>query len=323
MSIKIGFHASHEQFSPRELLELAKRAEGAGFDALFCSDHISPWGERQGHSGFSFAWIAAALAQTSLPARMICCPYGRYHPTTVAQAAVTLEDMFPRRFGIALGSGQNLNEHVVGRPWPKKTTRQELLKRSYEIVVALLEGKTVHDPSGILPVDEAKIFGVPPTSPPVFVAAVTEDTARFAGEFAAGLLTTSRPYSEAVSTASSFRGKTNRPLWMKVGLSFAATEEKALSQAHLEWGNAAFPNHVLTEVKTTSDFDEMGRSTRPEELRKYLRVSSDLEQHIAWLADDIRAGYEEIFVHNVGPNQREFVDVFGAKVLPALRKISA
>lgn len=319
-SCLIGYHASHEQFSPRLLLELAQKAETAGFKALFSSDHFHPWSEQQGHSGFSFAWLAAALQATSLPARSICCPFGRYHPAVVAQAAATLAEMFEGRYALAIGSGQALNEHITGEPWPLKSARNAKLAASADIIRELWSGATVSRTAPIC-VEEARLFTRPKTAPLLLGAAVTDETAAWLGSWADGLLTTSRPPEAAAKMIKAFRfaGGSNKPLFLKVGLSYARTEEAALANAHAQWRNAAFPNTVLTEVRTTAQFDELGKKVRPEDMRESLRISADLDQHIRWLKDDIAAGFSEIYLHNVGANQEEFIADFGRYVLPALK----
>ena len=153
---KIGFHASHEQFAPSRLVQCAQRAERAGFGALFSSDHFHPWSERQGESGFSFAFMGAAMQATQLPARMICCPGGRYHPAIVAQATATLAEMFEGRFWLAIGSGQALNERITGDAWPAKRLRNERLLECAHILRALWAGETVTH-YGLFKVEEAKL----------------------------------------------------------------------------------------------------------------------------------------------------------------------
>src|SRR5688572_26360512 len=126
-AVEIFYHASHEQFPPSELLQLAKMAELAGFDGVHSSDHFHPWSERQGQSGFSFSWIAAAMQATHLPFSMVCAPGQRYHPAIVAQAIATLAEMFPGRFSVELGSGEALNESITGDVWPQKEERNARL----------------------------------------------------------------------------------------------------------------------------------------------------------------------------------------------------
>lgn len=318
---RIGFHASHEQFAPSRLLELAQRAEAAGFEVLFSSDHFHPWSTRQGQSGFSFAWLAAALQATSLPARSICCPFGRYHPAVVAQAAATLAEMFEGRYALALGSGQALNEHITGQSWPVKSARNEKLAASADIIRALWRGETVSRTDAIA-VEDATLFTRPKSTPLLLGAAVTDETAAWLGAWADGLLTTSRPPEDTARIIKAFRfaGGTSKPVYLKVGLSYARTEAEALAQAHAQWGNCAFANSVLTEIRTTAEFDEIGKKVRPEDLREGIRVSADLDQHIRWIQADIAAGFSEIFLHNVGPNQEEFIAAFGRHVLPALNR---
>lgn len=139
----IGPHASHELFSPGELLRMVQAAEQAGFGAAMCSDHFHPWTERQGQSGYAWAWLGAALQATRLPFGVVCSPGQRYHPAIIAQAAATLGSMYPGRFWVAFGTGQNLNEHITGAPWPSKPERQERLLEAVGVVRALWAGETV------------------------------------------------------------------------------------------------------------------------------------------------------------------------------------
>src|SRR5690606_4441368 len=141
--MKISYHASHEQYPPSELLEYVRLAEDAGFEGVLSSDHFLPWLEENGHSGFSFSWLGAAMQATRIPFGMVCAPGDRYHPAIVAQAAATLAEMFPGRFWMALGSGEALNEHVTGAPWPSKEVRRSRLKECVQVMRSLFRGETV------------------------------------------------------------------------------------------------------------------------------------------------------------------------------------
>ena len=150
----VGFHASHEQLSPAALLTAVQAAEAAGFQAAMCSDHLAPWSERQGESGHAWSWLGAAMQATSLPFGVVTAPGQRYHPAITAQAIATLGDLFPGRFWAALGSGEALNEHVTGDPWPSKADRDARLLECVEVIRALLRGEEVtHD--GLVRVDRA------------------------------------------------------------------------------------------------------------------------------------------------------------------------
>jgi G6PDH family F420-dependent oxidoreductase len=176
-----GFHASHEQLPPDELLVALRHAAEVGFTAGMCSDHFAPWSERQGHSGYAWAWLGAALATTALPMGVVTAPGQRYHPAITAQAAATLEQMHPGRFWLALGSGQALNEHITGERWPAKEERLLRLEECVAVLRALFDGETVtHD--GRVRVDRARLWSRPATPPPLLAAAVTPPTAARAAD---------------------------------------------------------------------------------------------------------------------------------------------
>src|SRR3712207_662078 len=188
----IGFHNSHEQIHPAELLKAVQHAEEVGFTAAMCSDHFAPWNPNQGHSGFAWSWLGAALATTSLPFGAVNAPGQRYHPAIVAQAIATLGAMFPGRFWVALGSGEAMNEHITGDPWPRKDVRDARLRECVEIIRALLAGEEVtHD--GLVTVDRARIWSLPEEPPALIGPAVTPARAGRHAAWAAGLVTPNQP----------------------------------------------------------------------------------------------------------------------------------
>jgi coenzyme F420-dependent glucose-6-phosphate dehydrogenase len=315
----IGYHASHEQFAPSTLVRLLQTAESAGFDCFFSSDHFHPWSEAQGHSGFSWSWMGAALQATGLPGAMICCPGYRQHPAVVAQAGATLAEMFPGRFWLALGSGQALNERITGLPWPPKDLRNARLLECAEIIKALWKGETVTH-RGLVTVEEAKVYTRPEIAPLLVGAAVTTATARWLGSWADGLITTSRPPEALREIVDAFcdGGGVGKPLYLKVGLSYARTTEKARMNAHSQWRSVTFPNHLLTELRTPAEFDAAGERVRPEDMDQNIRISGSLNEHLDWLEKDAEIGFSQILLHNIGTNQEEFIEAFGEKVLPML-----
>lgn len=313
----IGYHASHEQFSPSELLRYVKLAEEAGFTSVNCSDHFHPWSERQGQSGFAFAWLGAAMMNSSLPFGVVCTPGYRYHPAVVAQAAATLSEMFPHRFWISLGSGEALNERITGEKWPLKPERNERLRECSDIIRRLLSGQTVTH-SGRITVEHARLYTLPATPPLVLGAAVTKETAAWMGSWADGLITVHKPFEELKEVVDAFRsnGGKGKPLYLKVQLSYAATEEEALHGAWDQWRTNIFHSSVLGDLWQVAQFDELGKFVQPEELRQMVRISSNLQQHINWIKQDMELGFERIILHNVNRQQEEFIKVFGEKVLP-------
>jgi len=317
---RIGFHCSHEQFPPSELLGLVQSAEGAGFHCAMSSDHFRPWSEAQGHSGFAWAFLGAAMQATRLPFGVISAPGYRYHPAIIAQGAATLAEMFPRRFWLALGSGQRLNEDLTGLPWPEKAERNARLRECAEVIRALLDGETVTHRGRVTLVD-AKLYTRPQQRPLLLGAAVTEATAEFVGSWADGLLTVSAEPEALKPVIEAFRrgGGEGKPLFMQVGLNWAPSEDEALAGAHEQWRTNVLGGEVNWELRSPKDFETATRFVRPDDMRGSLLVSSDFGQHAAWLARYLELGFEELQLHQVDRNQRRFIEAFGGHVLPQLR----
>ncbi|CAN5317283.1 TIGR03885 family FMN-dependent LLM class oxidoreductase [soil metagenome] len=315
----IGYHASHEQFAPGDLLDYVQLAQQAGFEAGMCSDHSMPWSERQGQSGFSFAWLGAALQATDLSYGVVCSPGQRHHPAIVAQAAATLSSMFPARFWIALGSGQLMNEHITGDRWPSKPERQERLRECVDIIRALLAGDTVSH-RGLVRVDEAKLWTRPDDPPQLIGAAISPATAEWIGGWADGLITVAKQRNALEETIDAFRrgGGENKPMYLQAQVSWADSDAAARRQAHDQWRTNIFPSNVQTELRMPADFDAAAAHLREEDLEGSIRVSADLERHVEWLRGDVELGFAGIYLHNVGRNQEAFIEAFGHHVLPHL-----
>lgn len=316
----IGFHASHELYPPGELLRNVQRAERAGFQAAMCSDHFHPWTERQDDSGFAWAWLGAAMQATALPFGVVNSPGQRYHPAIVAQAAATLATMFPGRFWVALGTGQNLNEHITGDPWPPKPERRARLREAVEIIRALWAGETVTYEGRWVRVHDARLYSLPETSPLIYGAALTAETAGWVGSWADGLITVGGEPDTLRTTIEAFRrgGGVGKPMAVQVALSWAEDEGEALRAAHRNWPIAVVDLAKNQDLPTPRDFDRETARTRPEDLRGKLRISADLDRHVEWLRQDIELGFDAIYLHHVGPDPAAFIDAFGGHVLPEL-----
>lgn len=317
--LKIGYHASHEQFKPGTLLNYALLAQQAGFTAVSCSDHFHPWSPRQGESGFAWSWLGAALQATSLTFGVVNAPGQRYHPAIIAQAAATLAEMFPDRFWMAVGTGQALNEHITGDKWPAKADRNARLKECVDVIRALWNGEKVNH-KGLVTVEDAMLYTRPTVKPLLFGAAVTSETAEWVGGWADGLLTISQPNETLQKVVEAFRrgGGEGKPMYLKVQLSYAQTEAAARQGAHEQWRSNIFPNSVLTELRTPEQFDAAGQFVDLSAVDKMVRISADLRQHLSWLRQDIALGFEQIFLHNVNLDQQRFIENFGRSILPEL-----
>ena len=314
-----GYHASHEQFSPKALLHYVALAEKEGFSCISCSDHFHPWSERQGQSGFSFAWLGAAMNVSLLPFGVVCAPGQRYHPAIIAQAAATLQQMFPSRFWMALGSGEALNECITGDIWPGKEERNKRLLESVQVIKNLFSGEriTYH---GRIKIEQARLYTLPEIPPLILGAALTVPTARWMGSWADGLITAHRPFEELKEIVDAFRnnGGHGKPVYLKLQLSYARNEREAMEGAYDQWRNNVLPGLVLAEISRVEQFDELGKHVQPEELRETVCISSNLQTHIEWIKKDIELGFKKIFLHNVNRQQELFIHEFGRKVLPQL-----
>lgn len=314
---KIGYHASHEQYRPSRLLGYVQAAEQAGFDAAMCSDHFHPWSERQAESGFAWSWLGAAMQATALPFGVVNAPGQRYHPAIVAQAAATLAEMFDGRFWIAVGSGQNLNEHITGDRWPTKEERNERLLEAVNVMRALWQGESVTH-HGRFVVEEAKLYTRPARPPRVIGAAITPETAQWVASWADGLITIGKPIEVLHEVADAFRtgGGTGKPMMLQVQLAYAPTDEEAERAAFEQWRTNIFDSGVLAALKMPREFDAVSEFVQPADLRGPVRVSADVEQQLEWLEQELDVGFDEVYLHNVHHDQEAFIRDFGARVLP-------
>lgn len=313
---QIGFHASHELYGPRELLELAKLAGHAGFDSVSCSDHFHPWSE-SGQSGYAWSWLGAALESVPLSFGTVCAPGQRYHPAIIAQAAATLAQMYPQRFWIALGTGQNLNEHITGDRWLPKKQRQQRLSESVDIIRRLWTGELV-SAEGLVRVQDARLYSLPDVKPLIFGAAITDETAEWVGSWADGLLTVAKEPEDLAKTVAAFRrgGGDGKPMRLQSAISFDESDEIATLTAFRKWGMASLEVGEIQDVALPEEFDRRVVDHQPKEMRERLRISSDLEQHVEWIRSDFNLGFEAVYLHYVGADIREFIETFSSEVLP-------
>jgi coenzyme F420-dependent glucose-6-phosphate dehydrogenase len=316
----IGYHASHEQFAPSDLVRYVVAAEQAGFDCAKSSDHFHPWSERQGQSGFAWSWLGAAMSATGFGHGIISAPGYRYHPAVLAQAAATIGEMFPGRLWLALGSGEAINEAVTGEAWPEKPERNARLKECVDIIRALLAGEQVTH-RGRVRVIEAKLYSRPSQAIPLFGAAVTEATARFVGGWADGLLTLGGDIETVRKVVGAFReaGGEGKPVHIQHALSWAPTEDGALASALDQWSPVAVGGDAAWDLRRPRDFDQAARLVSGDDIRESVAVSADPGRHAAWLANLAELTPAAIHLHCVGRNQEEFIDMFGATVLPQLK----
>lgn len=317
--MRLGFHASHEQIAPSRLLADLQHAERAGFDMAMCSDHLSPWSVRQGHSGYAWSWLGAALATTDLELGCVCAPGVRYHPAVVAQKIATLAEMFPGRFWTALGSGEASNEHVTGDRWPPKEERTQRLEECVDVIRRLLAGEEVTH-HGRVTVDRARVWERPEVPPRLIGPAVSVASAARVAAWADGLVTINQPVEVLGDIVSAYRDAGGRgPLALQVHLSWAPTIEEAEAVALDQWRTNVFTEPVNWDTETAEAFDVMAEHVGIDGVRRAVEVSDDLSWHRDRIAELAAVGFDDVYLHFVGQEQDGFIDAFGEHVLPALR----
>lgn len=327
MTNYIGYAAMSEQFSPNDIVEFSKAAQDNGFTALMLSDHFHPWVPSQGQSPFAWALLGALGQATNLRFGTGVTPPGwRYHPAILAQAAATLEAMYPGRFYLGLGAGEAVNEHITGQYWPEPVTRLEMLAEAIEIIRKLFTGKVVKYRGTYFNLESARLYTMPPAPPPIYVATSGPVNAERTGRTCDGIITVGaadekiRMLIERFEKGAREAGKdpATMPRIIQLHVSWAASDEAAVEQAVKEWPNGGM-NFPKQDIRNPEDFEAMAKLVRPENFTGRVLMSADLNVHREHVQHYADLGFTEIYVHNVGRNQREFIEAFGREVIPNVR----
>ena len=325
---KIGYAAMLEQFGPQEVIGYSARAEAAGFDGVMAADHFQPWVPQQGHAPFVWNVLTALGERTKGDLGPgVTCPSFRFHPAIVAQAAATLEHMYPGRTWLGLGSGEALNEHVVGGYWPETPERIARMFEAIEIIRKLFQhrDREVKHDGKYFKLESTRLWTLPDPTPPIYIATAGPVTAKKTGMYADGLITVGAPEEkiemimekcregcvEVGNSPSRFR------FILQLHLSWAETDEQAMQNAMTEWPNGGmkFPKQ---DIKSPHDFAAMAKLVRPEDFKGRMLISSDPEAHRKEIQKFLDMGFDQVYLHNVGRNQDEWIDVFAREVLPGL-----
>lgn len=330
--LTIGYAAALEQFHPTEVVELAAYAEQHGFSGVMAADHFQPWIPAQGQS--AFVWnVLTALGERTVGdiGPGVTAPIFRYHPSLVAQASATLAAMYPGRHWLGLGSGEALNEHVVAPYWPEPPERINRMFEAIEVISKLfrsgIDGKDVKHDGRFFKLESTRLWTMPETPPEILVATGGPVTAKRAGKHADGLITVGAPLEKisglfdrfAAGAREAGKDPDAMPKVLQVHVSWASTDEEALANALDQWPNGGmrFPK---ADIRSPFEFEQMARMVRPEDFEGRLPISADPDVHRAELQKYVDLGFDRIYLHNVGRNQREWIEVFGREVLPKLRR---
>ena len=318
--MKIGYFLSCEEYTPAELVEQAAAAERAGFEALWVSDHFHPWNDEQGQSPFVWSIIGALSQACSLPVTTaVTCPTVRIHPAVIAQAAATASVMLEGRFVLGVGTGEALNEHVLGDAWPSYDVRMEMLEEAVVLIRRLWEGDFVTTRGTHYEVSNARIYTRPESPPPIYVSGFGPKSVDDLSRFADGFMSTS-PDGDAVRRFKDATG--GKPAQAGCKVAWAPTREEGVDQAHRLWANAGLPGELAQVLPSVRHFEQASTLVTREATSETVVAGPDLDDHLAQLREYRDAGFDEVYVANMGPHFREMIEAYGRDVLPTLRSES-
>lgn len=316
---KLGFTLSSEEHEPKSLVDQASAAERSGFDFLSISDHFHPWVDRQGNSPFVWSVLGAvAQATEDIPVMTgVTCPTTRIHPAIIAQAAATTACLMPGRFSLGVGSGENLNEHILGDRWPSVQIRQEKLVEAVELIRTLWNGELTSHRGDHFEVENARIYTTPDSPPPILIASAGEDATRLAGQSGDGLVGLA-PMSSMVEQ---FRdaGGDDKPVYGQIHVCWDEDEQRAAETALEWWPNSGVPGNLFVELPLPSHFESASENVDLVQIRDSIICGPDPEAHIQAVQEFADAGFTHVYVHQVGPPRQEFFDFYRDSVLPAFK----
>jgi G6PDH family F420-dependent oxidoreductase len=321
-----------EQFTPSEALGLAELAERHGFSGVMATDHFQPWLPRHGQAAHVWSVLGALGGRTRGDfGPGATTPTFRTHPAVVAQASATLAAMYPGRHWLGIGSGEALNEHVAGGYWPEAPERINRMFEAIHVIrklfVASLAGRDARHSGPNFKLESARLWTMPPTAPDILVATAGPMTARRAGKIADGLITTNAPLERLEEVLSRFgdgareagRNPAEMPKVMQLHLSWADTDEEAMRNALTEWPIAGM-RIGRSDIRSPFEFAQLARTVQPADFAGRMVISADPDHHRAAIQRHLDLGFDRLYLHNVGRNQADWLEVFGRDVLPRLAR---
>jgi G6PDH family F420-dependent oxidoreductase len=330
--LTIGYAAMLEQFGPSEAVGYTALAEQHGFSGCMAADHFQPWVPQQGQASFVWNVLTAVGERTRGDIGPgVTCPSFRFHPAIVAQAAATLEAMYPGRSWLGLGTGEALNEHVVPGYWPEAGQRSTMMFEAIELIsklfAASVEGKDVKYDGTHFRMHATRLWTMPQRPPPILVATAGPVNARRTGRFADGMITVGAPLEKigmlferfAAGAREAGKDPDAMPKLLQLHLSWAPTDEEAMRNAVTEWPNGGM-KFGKADIRSPHDFAAMAALVGPEDFEGRMVISSDPDVHRANIQRFVDLGFDRVYLHNVGRNQAEWIEVFGRDVLPKLHR---
>jgi len=319
--VKIGYKLACEEHGPADLVRYARQAEEAGFDFAMISDHYHPWIEKEGHSPFVWAVLGGISEATSRiqVATGVTCPTVRIHPAIIAQAAATTTAMLPGRFALGVGSGEYLNEHILGDRWPPAPVRTLMLEEAVDIIRRLWEGGTLDYYGAYYTVENARIYTLPEVLPPIVIASEDQNSAASAGRIGDGLV---NPGSNKEKVARIFKesGGEGKPCYIETSVCVSDDIDEAKRIAYEHWPLPAFKGETTRILPTPAHYEQLAQMVKPEEVAEKVVMGTDVREYVEKIGTLIRAGYDHICLHQVGPDQQGFFEFAKAELLPATRE---
>jgi len=320
--MQIGYKLFAEGLSPTELVRQAVRAEQSGFDFVEISDHFHPWLDNHGHSGFVWSILGAIGARTEHIelATGVTCPFLRYHPAVIAQAAATTALLCGGRFTLGVGSGERLNEHVVGHGWPPVDVRHEMLRESLEIIRLLWSGGYQTYRGAHLTVEDARVFDLPPTAPPIAVAVGGSSAAALAAQLGDAVFAT-EPKAELLRAYHDAGG--SGPAYAEVPLAWAPDADSAARSAHQLFRFGLMGWKVQAELPNPVNFEAATAYTTEDDVRATFGCGPDVSAHLRVAQQFVDAGFDRLALINAGPDPDGFFNFFSGELAEPLRALTA
>jgi G6PDH family F420-dependent oxidoreductase len=314
--VQLGYTLSSEEFRPNDLVAHSRLAEQAGFTFASISDHYHPWVDAQKHSPFVWSTLGGIAQVTEKLEVMtgVTCPLIRIHPAIIAQATATVADMLPGRFLFGVGTGEYLNEHITGEQWPPISRRQEMLVEALEVIRNLWQGgyKTHHGTH--YTVENARLYTLPETLPPMLVAAAGPESAQLAGEHGDGLVSTA-PDKKVVDEYVAAGGDASR-VYGQITVCWQETKDKAIKTALEIWPNSGLSGQLSQELALPAYFESAAELVTPEVISKQMPCGPEVQPILDKIQEYIDAGFTHVYIHQVGENQLEFIDMAKREILP-------
>ncbi|HEX4786845.1 MAG TPA: TIGR03557 family F420-dependent LLM class oxidoreductase [Actinospica sp.] len=318
MAARIGYFLSSEECTPKELVEQAKMAQDAGFHALWISDHYHPWNEQQGQSPFVWGAIGALSEAVDLPiTTAVTCPTVRLHPAVLAQAAATAAVQTGGHFTLGVGSGEALNEHILGDRWPTSTdVRLEMLEEAVGVIRQLWTGELVNHHRKYYTVEGARIYTLPDEPPKIYVSGFGPKAATLAGRLGDGYISV-LPDADLVED---FRkgGGAGKPTQAGFKVCYDRDKAAAARNAHRRWSTELVPGELAQVLPQPAHFEQAASLVTEEATAGHFVLGDDPDEHLKQIAEYADAGFDEIFVNQIGPEYQGFFEFYSREILPKL-----